>query len=77
VQSIMDKTGAELKEGDMARLDPGLIVVMTYLQDAGLSRNDVFRCVEYVTEFDFKHVRSACFWGAVPGREAPDGLGAQ
>lgn len=72
VQSLAHKTGARVINGSVSRLDPGLVMFITYLQDSGMTRNDVYRCIEYVMEFDFKLVRSACFWGAVPGVSAPE-----
>ena len=57
VLSLLKRTGGAVVDTDLQRLDPGLLVSVIYIQ----APSGLYRCVEYVTEFQFELTRSACF----------------
>jgi len=66
---LVKRRSATVVSSDIARLDPGTMVVVTYLTGG----TETFRCIEYVTEFQYELLRSACFVAVLP----PEGEGAE
>ncbi len=62
IASIVEDTQGTVSDADVTRLDQGLLAITTYIQ----SGVDVYRCVEYVTEYQFELTRAACFQAIQP-----------
>ncbi|MGE0252689.1 MAG: hypothetical protein AB7G80_03035 [Dongiaceae bacterium] len=58
---------------EVARIDGGIMVSVTYLQGVNTQNNarQLFRCVEYVREFQFETISTACFIALEPRVNQP------
>ncbi len=65
LSSLIERESIHVVGSDVARLDPGMVVNVVYLENTGKPRA-LYRCVEYVREWQFETIQTNCFVATPP-----------
>ncbi len=63
--SLISRDNIHIVGSDVARLDPPMAVNVVYLEYRG-SPKQLYRCVEYVREFQFETMKTDCYVAVTP-----------
>ncbi len=63
--SLVERPAVHIVGSDISRLDEGMVVSVVYLENTG-SPKALYRCVEYVREWQFETIQANCFMAIVP-----------